>query len=127
MLRTHTCGELNISNLGETVTLCGWVQKSRDLGGMTFIDVRDRYGLTQLVFNTDSDAALREQARGLGREYVIQVTGKVLERASKNLKMATGEIEAVNEGLEQFKNGQWITHEESNKRAEEWLKKYDGQ
>ena len=92
MLRTHTCGELNISNLGETVTLCGWVQKSRDLGAMTFIDVRDRYGLTQLVLNTDSDAALRETSRGLGREFVIKVTGKVLERTSKNAKMATGEI-----------------------------------
>jgi aspartyl-tRNA synthetase len=93
MLRTHTCGELNISHLGETVTLCGWVQKSRDLGGTTFIDVRDRYGLTQLVLNTDSDAALRETGKGLGREFVIRVTGKVLERTSKNAKMATGDIE----------------------------------
>jgi aspartyl-tRNA synthetase len=93
MLRTHTCGELNISHLGETVTLCGWVQKSRDLGAMTFIDVRDRYGLTQLVLNTDSDAALRETSRGLGREFVIKVTGKVLERTSKNAKMSTGDIE----------------------------------
>ncbi len=93
MLRTHTCGELTISNLGETVTLCGWVQKSRDLGGTTFIDVRDRYGLTQLVFNTDSDDALRELSRSLGREFVIKVTGKVLERTSKNPKMATGDIE----------------------------------
>ncbi|HWZ04980.1 MAG TPA: OB-fold nucleic acid binding domain-containing protein, partial [Mucilaginibacter sp.] len=83
MLRTHTCGELNISHLGETVTLCGWVQKSRDLGGTTFIDVRDRYGLTQLVFNTDSDDSLRELSRSLGREFVIRVTGKVLERTSK--------------------------------------------
>ncbi len=93
MLRTHTCGELNISNLGETVTLCGWVQKSRDLGGTTFIDVRDRYGLTQLIFNTDSDDALREISRELGREFVIKVTGKVLERYSKNSKMSTGDIE----------------------------------
>jgi aspartyl-tRNA synthetase len=93
MLRTHTCGELNISHLGETVTLCGWVQKSRDLGGTTFIDVRDRYGLTQLVFNTDSDATLREVSRSLGREFVIRVTGKVLERTSKNAKMVTGDIE----------------------------------
>ena len=93
MLRTHTCGELNISHLGETVTLCGWVQKSRDLGGTTFIDVRDRYGLTQLVLNTDSDAALRETGKGLGREFVIRVTGKVLERTSKNAKMVTGDIE----------------------------------
>src|SRR5580692_8823096 len=95
MLRTHTCGELNISHLGEQVTLCGWVQKSRDLGGMTFVDVRDRYGLTQLVFNTDSDATLREQSRSLGREFVIKVTGKVIERTNKNAKMATGEIEIV--------------------------------
>jgi len=93
MLRTHTCGELNMSNLGQTVTLCGWVQKSRDLGGTTFIDVRDRYGLTQLVFNTDTDAAIRDISRSLGREFVIEVTGKVLERTSKNPKMATGDIE----------------------------------
>ncbi|HEY4324094.1 MAG TPA: aspartate--tRNA ligase [Mucilaginibacter sp.] len=93
MLRTHTCGELNLKHLGETVTLCGWVQKSRDLGGTTFIDVRDRYGLTQLVFNTDTDASLREISRKLGREFVIQVTGKVLERTSKNAKIPTGEIE----------------------------------
>jgi aspartyl-tRNA synthetase len=100
MLRTHTCGELNISHLGETVTLCGWVQKSRDLGGTTFIDVRDRYGLTQLIFNTDSDASLREISRGLGREFVIKVTGKVVERFSKNLKMATGEIEIAVSAIE---------------------------
>jgi aspartyl-tRNA synthetase len=95
MLRTHTCGELNISHLGQTVTLCGWVQKSRDLGGTTFIDVRDRYGLTQLIFNTDSDATLREKSRGLGREFVIRVTGNVIERTSKNTKISTGEIEIV--------------------------------
>jgi len=82
-----------MSNLGQTVTLCGWVQKSRDLGGTTFIDVRDRYGLTQLVFNTDTDAAIRDISRSLGREFVIEVTGKVLERTSKNPKMATGDIE----------------------------------
>jgi aspartyl-tRNA synthetase len=93
MLRTHTCGELTISNLGETVTLCGWVQKSRDLGATTFIDVRDRYGLTQLVLNTDNDATLREKAKGLGREFVLKVTGKVIERTSKNAKMLTGDIE----------------------------------
>jgi aspartyl-tRNA synthetase len=93
MLRTHTCGELNISNLSQSVTLCGWVQKSRDLGGTTFIDVRDRYGLTQLVFNTDTDALLREKSRELGREFVIKVTGNVLERSNKNTKIPTGEIE----------------------------------
>ena len=93
MLRTHTCGELNISNLRQTVTLCGWVQKSRDLGGTTFIDIRDRYGLTQLIFNADTAPAIRESARGLGREFVIKVTGTVLERFNKNPKMATGDIE----------------------------------
>ena len=100
MLRTHTCGQLNISNLGETVTLCGWVQKSRDLGGTTFIDVRDRYGLTQLVLNTDTDAGLREAGRQLGREFVIKVTGKVLERSNKNTKIPTGDIEIAVTELE---------------------------
>lgn len=95
MLRTHTCGELIISDLEKTVTLCGWIQKSRDLGGMTFIDVRDRYGLTQLVFNSDTDPELREQARQLGREFVIRVTGKVVERSNKNPKMLTGDIEIL--------------------------------
>jgi aspartyl-tRNA synthetase len=93
MLRTHTCGELTISDLEKEVTLTGWVQKSRDLGGMTFVDMRDRYGITQLTFNSDDNAALRAQARELGREYVIKVSGKVIERSSKNLKMPTGEIE----------------------------------
>ncbi|RFZ92366.1 aspartate--tRNA ligase [Mucilaginibacter conchicola] len=100
MLRTHTCGQLHIANLGETVTLCGWVQKSRDLGGTTFIDVRDRYGLTQLVFNTETDEKLREAGRDLGREFVIKVTGKVLERSNKNLKIPTGEIEIAVTELE---------------------------
>ncbi|MBD1393442.1 aspartate--tRNA ligase [Mucilaginibacter glaciei] len=100
MLRTYTCGQLNISNLGETVTLCGWVQKSRDLGGTTFIDVRDRYGLTQLVLNTDTDASLREAGRQLGREFVIKVTGTVVERSNKNTKIPTGEIEITITELE---------------------------
>jgi aspartyl-tRNA synthetase len=100
MLRTHTCGQLTISNLGETVTLCGWVQKSRDLGGTTFIDVRDRYGLTQLVLNTDTDANLREEGKQLGREFVIRVTGLVVERSNKNTKIATGEIEISVTALE---------------------------
>lgn len=93
MHRTHTCGELTIADLGKSVTLSGWVQKSRDLGGMTFIDVRDRYGITQLTFNTDDDETLRARARELGREYVIKVTGTVIERSSKNSKIPTGEIE----------------------------------
>ncbi|MBL7927097.1 MAG: aspartate--tRNA ligase [Bacteroidia bacterium] len=93
MLRTHTCGQLNISDVGTTVTLCGWLQRARDLGGMTFIDLRDRYGITQLAFNMVTDAALLADARKLSREYVIQVTGIVIERSSKNLKVPTGEIE----------------------------------
>jgi aspartyl-tRNA synthetase len=93
MLRTHTCGELTINDLNKEVTLTGWVQKSRDLGGMTFVDMRDRYGITQLTFNSDDNADLRAQARDLGREFVIKVTGKVIERSNKNLKMSTGEVE----------------------------------
>jgi len=93
MLRTHNCGELNAQNINETVTLCGWMQRSRDLGGMTFIDLRDRYGITQLVFNMETNAALCTQARSIGREFVLQVTGKVIERSSKNAKMTTGAIE----------------------------------
>lgn len=95
MFRTHTCGELSIKNKGQVVTLAGWMQRSRDLGGMTFIDLRDRYGITQLVFNMDSNKALCEEARKLGREFVIQATGTVTERSNKNLKLATGEIEIV--------------------------------
>jgi len=93
MLRTHTCGELTINDLNKDVTLTGWVQKSRDLGGMTFVDMRDRYGITQLTFNSDDNAELRAQARELGREFVIRVKGKVIERSNKNLKMNTGEVE----------------------------------
>lgn len=93
MLRTHTCGALTINDLGKEVILSGWVQKSRDLGGMTFIDVRDRYGITQLVFNMEENEGLCKQARSLGREYVVQVKGTVIERSNKNLKMPTGEVE----------------------------------
>ena len=93
MYRTHTCGELTIRNAGIDVTLCGWVQKSRDLGGMTFVDLRDRYGITQLVFNMETDAALCDKARNLGREFVLQAKGRVRERSNKNLKIPTGEIE----------------------------------
>nr|MBK9653883.1 aspartate--tRNA ligase [Bacteroidota bacterium] len=95
MLRTHNCGELNLTHLGAKVTLCGWVQRSRNMGGMTFIDLRDRYGITQLAFNMEVNATLCEQARQLGREFVIKVDGKVIERSSKNTKMATGEIEIL--------------------------------
>ena len=93
MYRTHTCGELRITHVGESVTLAGWVQRSRKMGGLTFIDLRDRYGITQLVFNEETDAALCERANKLGREYVLQVTGVVAERYSKNDKMPTGDIE----------------------------------
>lgn len=93
MLRSHTCGELNLNHLDKEVTLSGWVQKSRDLGGMTFVDLRDRYGITQLVFNMETNEALCLEARKLGREYVIQVKGKVIERSSKNKNIPTGEIE----------------------------------
>lgn len=93
MHRTHTCGELNLNDLGKVVTLAGWVQKSRDLGGMTFIDIRDRYGVTQLLFNMDENAGLCEQARQLSREFVIKVAGSVVERSNKNPKMPTGDIE----------------------------------
>jgi aspartyl-tRNA synthetase len=91
--RTHSCGELTIKNSSEIVTLTGWVQRSRDLGGMTFVDLRDRYGITQLAFNLDKNASLCMEARKLGREFVISATGKVMERESKNAKMPTGEIE----------------------------------
>ncbi|MGQ7853325.1 aspartate--tRNA ligase [Pedobacter sp. WC2501] len=100
MLRTVTCGALNLNNLGESVTLCGWVQKSRDLGGMTFIDIRDRYGITQLVFNMDDNKALCETARTLGREFVIKAVGTVVERSNKNPKMATGDVEIKVSALE---------------------------
>ena len=93
MYRTNTCGELNIKHVGNTVTLAGWVQRSRDLGGMTFVDLRDRYGITQLAFNMDKRPELCEQARRLGREYVVQAMGTVIERTSKNSKLPTGEIE----------------------------------
>ena len=93
MYRTHNCGELRLENVGQKVTLAGWVQKARKLGGMTFIDLRDRYGITQLVVDAAAPADLVETATSLGREYVIQVTGTVLERQSKNAKMPTGDIE----------------------------------
>ena len=93
MYRSATCGELRISDVGKEVVLAGWVQRSRDLGGMTFVDLRDRYGITQLAFNMDTNAALCEEARKWGREFVVQVEGKVVERYSKNANMPTGEIE----------------------------------
>ena len=93
MYRTHNCGKLRSEHIGQTVTLSGWIQKSRDLGGMTFIDLRDRYGITQLVFNMETESSLCEKARKLGREFVIQIEGNVIERSSKNKNMATGDVE----------------------------------
>ena len=93
MYRTHTCGELRISDVGKTVTLAGWVQRTRKLGGMTFIDLRDRYGITQLALDGTAAEELAAAANSLGREYVIQATGEVIERQSKNTKMPTGDIE----------------------------------
>ncbi|WP_029510459.1 aspartate--tRNA ligase [Marinilabilia salmonicolor] len=99
MYRTHTCGELRIADIDKSVTLSGWVQRVRNLGGMTFIDLRDRYGITQLVFNSETEDKLSEAVRNLGREYVVQVTGKVAERSSKNSKIPTGDIEVIADGL----------------------------
>lgn len=95
MYRTKTCGELRASDNGSVVTLAGWVQRSRKMGGMTFVDLRDRYGITQLVFNETVDKELCERANKLGREYCVQVTGKVCERESKNANMPTGDIEVI--------------------------------
>ncbi len=98
MFRTNTCGELRLSDAGREVTLAGWVQRSRKMGGMTFVDVRDRYGITQIVFDTDN-AELHEAANKLGREYVVQVTGRVAERSNKNHNIPTGDIEIIATGL----------------------------
>ena len=95
MFRSHTCGELRISDVNKQVTLAGWVQRSRKMGGMTFIDLRDRYGITQLVFNEEVDAALCESANRVGREFVIQITGTVNERFSENANIPTGDIEII--------------------------------
>ncbi len=93
MFRNKTCGELRIANVGENVTLAGWVQRIRKMGGMTFIDLRDRYGITQIVFNTEVNSSLKDTANQLGREFVVQITGVVTERTNKNSKIPTGDIE----------------------------------
>ena len=95
MFRSHTCGELRLADAGKNVTLAGWVQRTRKMGGMTFVDLRDRYGITQLVFNTEVNAELCERANHLGREFVVQVMGVVSERSSKNANLPTGEIEII--------------------------------
>lgn len=99
MFRTKTCGELRLADAGTNVTLAGWVQRTRKMGGMTFVDVRDRYGITQVVFDNDHNAALTEAANRLGREFVVQVTGTVAERTAKNPQMPTGDIEIIAEEL----------------------------
>jgi aspartyl-tRNA synthetase len=126
MLRTHTCGELTIKDIGKTITLCGWVQRSRDLGGMTFIDLRDRFGITQLAFNMETNAALCEKARTMGREYVLKTTGKVIERSNKNPKMPTGDIEIIVEEIEVLNESKLppFTIEENTDGGEEQRMKY---
>ncbi len=99
MFRTKTCGELRLSDAGTAVTLAGWVQRVRKMGGMAFLDLRDRYGITQIVFDNSTDAALTEEANHLGREYVVQVSGTVAERSAKNPHLPTGDIEIIASGL----------------------------
>jgi len=99
MYRTHTCGELRIANAGERVVLAGWIQRIRKMGGMSFVDLRDRYGITQLVVNDSKDSSLNEIVGKLGREFVIQASGRVVERSSKNSKIPTGDIEIETESV----------------------------
>ncbi|HPS84040.1 MAG TPA: OB-fold nucleic acid binding domain-containing protein, partial [Bacteroidales bacterium] len=106
MYRTHTCGELRQENVEQNVVLSGWVQRIRDLGGMTFIDLRDRYGITQLIFDLDANKELCESARSLGREYVIRVGGTVRERSNKNKNIPTGDIEIEVQKLEVLNKSQ---------------------
>ncbi len=126
MYRTNTCGELRIADAGRTVTLSGWVQKARKLGGMTFIDLRDRYGITQLVVDAAAPAELVETATSLGREYVIQVTGKVVERQSKNANIPTGDIEIAVEKINVLNRAQTppFTIEENSDGGEDLRAKY---
>lgn len=126
MYRSHTCGELRPSHIGSTVTLSGWVQKSRDLGGMTFLDLRDRYGITQLAFNLDDAKELTEQARKLGREFVIKVEGEVIERSSKNKNIPTGEVEIKVTSLEVLNGSKTppFTIEDDTDGGEELRAKY---
>lgn len=126
MYRTHTCGELRLKDNGSRVTLCGWVQRSRDFGGMTFIDLRDRYGITQLVFNMENNAELCNRARELGREFVVSVTGVVKERSNKNQKIPTGDIEVVVEEINILNNSEIppFTIEDETDGGEELRMKY---
>ncbi|HOW08238.1 MAG TPA: aspartate--tRNA ligase [Bacteroidales bacterium] len=126
MYRTNTCGELTLKDEGRKVILCGWVQKSRDLGGMTFVDLRDRYGITQLVFNMDTDSDLCDKARKLGREFVVQAKGTVRERSNKNPKLPTGDIEIDVEELNILNKSEIppFTIEEDTDGGEELRMKY---
>ena len=126
MYRSHTCGELRINNVGQSVTLAGWVQKVRNLGAMTFIDLRDRYGLTQIVVEENSPVETREAASALGREFVLQVTGTVIERSSKNPKMPTGEIEVAASSIKILNQAQTppFTIEENSDGGDDLRMKY---
>ena len=126
MFRTHTCGELRLSNSGQRITLSGWVQRTRKMGGMTFVDIRDRYGITQLVFNQDSNTDLWEQANKLGREFVIQVTGNVAERSNKNANMETGYVEILVSELQVLNESQTppFTIEENTDGGDDIRMKY---
>jgi aspartyl-tRNA synthetase len=126
MYRTHNCGELNMKNVGEEVMLSGWVQKSRDLGGMTFVDLRDRYGITQLVFNMETNPALCQESRKLGREFVVKASGKVAERSNKNPQIPTGEIEILVGKLEVLNSSETppFTIEENTDGGDDLRMKY---
>jgi aspartyl-tRNA synthetase len=126
MLRTHTCGELNLQFVGHTVTLCGWIQRIREMGGMTFIDLRDRYGITQLVFNLQVEPDLFAKVKDLGREFVISATGKVAERSSKNAKIPTGDIEILVDSLDVLNTSKIppFTIEDNTDGGEELRMKY---
>ncbi|NOZ36079.1 MAG: aspartate--tRNA ligase [Chlorobi bacterium] len=126
MYRTHNCGELRINKLGTEVTLSGWVQKVRKLGGMTFIDLRDRYGITQLVFNDETDAALSEKAQKTGREFVVKINGTVTERSNKNPEIPTGDIEIIVKKMEVLSKSEIppFTIEENTDGGEEIRLKY---
>ena len=126
MYRTHNCGQLNMKNVGEEIILSGWVQKSRDLGGMTFVDLRDRYGITQLVFNMETIPALCQEARKLGREFVVKASGKVAERSNKNPQIPTGDIEIMVEKLEVLNSSETppFTIEENTDGGDDLRMKY---
>ena len=126
MYRSHTCGELRAAHIGQTVTLAGWVQRSRELGGMTFLDLRDRYGITQVAFNEEWDADLLKEARKLGREWVVQIEGEVIERHSKNANMPTGDVEIKSSKLVVLNaaNTPPFTIEEESDGGEELRMKY---